>query len=260
MLIASRLRDTTLGDILAQLHRDGASGVLELLEPKARHAIHLRRGYVHAIESESSAQRLGDVAARRWGLGRPAIERARFVAHTRGIRIGQALVATEAIAPGQLDALLAEQQRVRLEALYAIPDAEIRFRVARPLPLGAAEHVPLPARETFFGRPRKRPLAHDPRKAQSTRSARSPHVSHTMSRVSPEIRNAYAALGVAITCDRVALRHAYRTRVLALHPDRAMSLPEDERNRRSRELITVLQAWRVIEAHRAESPLRAATG
>ena len=92
MQLSSRLRDTTLGDLLALMHRNNASGVLELLESRSRHAIHLRRGYVQAVESECATLRLGDVATRRWGIGRISVERARMYAHSKGIKIGQALV------------------------------------------------------------------------------------------------------------------------------------------------------------------------
>lgn len=245
MQIASRLRDTTLGDLLAELHRANATGVLELIEPKGRHAIHLRRGFVQAVESESALVRLGDVAARRWGISRPAVERARMYAHARGLRIGHALVATRVIAAAQLDALLAEQQRARLELLYALRDAEIRFRVARPLPDGAAEQTPLEARDTFYGRPRKQ--ARDTEHTQSTEQPRARHSRVTRAMHHP-LAAEYAVLGVTPDSDQRAVRDAFRALVLALHPDRAHGVSDLERESRARKLVDVVRAYRTVTA------------
>jgi hypothetical protein len=243
MKIASRLRDTTLGDLLAQLHRENATGVLELIEPHARHAIHLRRGFVHAVESESSMLRLGDVAARTWGVGRTLVERARMYAHAKGLRIGHALVVTRAIDASQLDALLAEQQRARLDMLYNLRDAELRFRVARPLPNGAAEQVPLEARDVYFGRPRKRSRE---ARASEAPPARKPKVSRAHA-YHPMARE-YALLGLSPESDERAVRDAYRSLVLALHPDRAHGLSDEERDRRAKKLVEVVRAYKALTA------------
>jgi DnaJ-domain-containing protein 1 len=260
MQIASRLRDTTLGDLLAQLYRARATGVLELIEPRARHAIHLRRGFVQAVESERAALRLGDIATRLWGVARPAVERARMFAQGRGLRIGHALVATHVIGASQLDALLAEQQRARLEMLYALDDAELRFRVARPLPKGAAEQSPLEAKDTFFGRPRKRPRAsgedEGDRATRQTQPARgAAHRSTTTSAsgrsratVAHRFANEYATLGLDPSADERAVRDAYRALVLALHPDRAQGASDEERQARSRRLAAVVRAYKTLSA------------
>ncbi|MEI8254378.1 MAG: DUF4388 domain-containing protein [Deltaproteobacteria bacterium] len=265
MQLVSRLGQTTLGDLLGLLHRAGASGVLELIEPHARHAIHLRRGFVQAVESDSVASRLGDVAARFAGVSRPVVERARMFAHQRGLRIGQALVATHAIRPGALDDLLAAQQRERLERLYDLGEAEVRFRVARPLPAGASEQTPLPPREAFHGRPRK--FDRDttaqpgfrapprPRPATATASSGpSPHAQkqppplrrdgHT--EPGPAISGAHRVLGVAPGADSKTLRAAFKRLVLELHPDRSPEASADEKNSRGRKLMAVVEAYRSL--------------
>jgi DnaJ domain/Domain of unknown function (DUF4388) len=229
MRLASRLRNTTLGDLLAVLHRSGASGVLELIEPHARHAIHLRRGQVQAVETNMGAARLGDVAARKRGISRPLVERARMFAHSRGIRIGQALVATQAIRATELDDLLAIQQRERLDHLYALPDAEVRFRVARPLPSGTSEQTPLSARDAFFGRPRRQ-----------ERLGRV-HSHHRGPGRLDEI--ALATLGLTAAATREQIRGAFRQLVLRLHPDRAGDIGDQERSERSQQLLAVLDAY-----------------
>lgn len=250
MQIHSRLRDTTLGDLLAQLHRNNASGVLELLESRSRHAIHLRRGYVQAVESECATLRLGDVATRRWGIGRISVERARMYAHSKGIKIGQALVALHIIEANQLDALLAEQQRARLDMLYSLNDAELRFRVSRPLPLGAAEQSPLGVRDTYYGRPRKYPRVHEkagPQSTQDTHQRATTNASHMRYTLHPMAQE-YALLGIATDADSTAIRKAFRELVLQLHPDRAQQLSEKERDARAQRLVTVIRAYRTIMA------------
>lgn len=245
MQIASRLRHTTLGDLLAQLHRESATGVLELIEPRARHAIHLRRGYVHAVESESALLRLGDIAHRHWGIGRTLVERARLYAHAHGLRMGHALVATRAIDPSQLDALLADQQRARLEQLYHLRDAELRFRVARPLPSGAAEQIPLEAKDTYHGRPRKDERGEERvSEPPPPPSARRPRVSRASA--SHPMASEYAVLGLSPESDERRVRDAFRSLVLELHPDRAHGLSEHERDARARRFVDVVRAYRAL--------------
>jgi DnaJ-domain-containing protein 1 len=226
MQLASRLRDTSLGDLLAALHRAGASGVLELIERHTRHAIHLRRGHVQAVETDARATRLGDVAIRAGAASRPCVERARIYAQSRGLRIGQALVATRTIDTHELDSLLATQQRERLASLYRLGDAEVRFRVARPLPEGACERQPLGPQETFFGRPRRKP--------------------RTMVRPAAALRAPRAILGVTESANRDEIRVAFRRLVLELHPDRAVDVPDAERNARAARLVEVLEAYRSL--------------
>lgn len=252
MQLVSHLGQTTLGDLLALLHRAGASGVLELIEPHARHAIHLRRGFVQAVESDAVASRLGDVAARFGGVSRPLVERARMFAHDRGLRIGQALVATHAIRPGALDDLLAAQQRERLERLYELQEAEVRFRVARPLPPGASEQSPLPPREMFHGRPRKfdRDAAPRPEARASQRPPRPPPTPGSDSRAfhkgDPTV--AYRVLGVDSGADAKTLRAAFKRLVLELHPDRAPDASADDKVTRGRKLMAVVEAYRSLRA------------
>lgn len=235
MQLASRLRETTLGDLLASLHRAGATGVLELIEPHARHAIHLRRGYVQAVESDSVATRLGDVATRVLGIPRSIVERARWLAHARGLRIGQALVCERVISPGDLDELLTLQRRERLERLYSLTDAEIRFRVARPLPAGASEQPPLHPRDVYHGRPRYR------RRDNTTASMRSDGCQDERSRL-------LAVLGLTSGASHHEIRAAYKRLVLALHPDRSSGLSERERAAQVQRLVEVVQAYRALQA------------
>ncbi len=228
MLLPSRLRETTLGDLLASLHRAFASGVLELLEADRRHAIHLRRGLVQAVECSERAYRFGDLAAETGLCPRADVERASREARARGRRIGHHLVTVGTLSAQARDRVLDAQRARRLDALYALSDADLRFHAARPLPPGASEHTPMDARETFHGRARRRDRGRPGAAASPSRLA------------------ALAALGLSGDCSDAQVRARYRERVRALHPDRARPTSERERRSQLAELRAVIDAYRAL--------------
>ncbi len=228
MLLPSRLRETTLGDLLASLHRAYASGVLELVEPGRRHAIHLRRGLVLAVECSDRAHRFGDLAADAGLCPRASVERASREARATGARIGQHLVARGVMTHAARDRVLDAQRARRLDALYALADADLRFHAARPLPPGGAEQPPMSARETFHGRARRR------ERARATGPLRG------------DRHRALRALGLDESSSAGDVRARYRERVAALHPDHAHDVDERERARRVAELRAVIDAYRVL--------------
>ena len=233
MLLPSRLRETTLGDLLATLHRAYASGVLELVEPHRRHTIHLRRGLVQAVECSERAHRFGDLAADTGLCARSDVERASREARARGWRIGHHLVTTGAMSALARDRVLDAQRARRLDALYAVSDADLRFHAARPLPPGSAEQSPMEARETFFGRARRRDHGRT--------------TAHTSLRAA-----ALATLGLSSDATESQVRSRYRERVRELHPDSgAPSANETERLRRVSELRAVIDAYRTLTRARA---------
>lgn len=221
MLVPSQLRATTLGDVLASLFRARASGVLELVADGRDHAIHLRGGLVHAVEGD--ATRFGDVCAELRVAGRDAIERAwrgRHAAH----RIGQCLVSARVLSLPERDRVLEAQRARRLEALFAMPDAAVRFRAARALPAGAAEQPPMVPSRVFRGRPRTRDrgrLAVDPARAA-----------------------ALGDLGLAPDATFADARQRFRSLVVELHPDRCGDLPRGPAP--EQRLRAVLDAWRAL--------------
>ncbi len=228
MFLPQRLRDTTLGDLLAALHRGYASGVLELVEPRGRHAVHLRRGLVQAVETAPAAWRLGDLLAAAGLCPRDTVERASREARARDQRIGHRLVAERAVSHAQRDEALAAQRRRRLEALFALIDAELRFHPARPLPPGVAEQAPMSARETFHQRARRRDRGGRAAPTTGPRAA------------------ALGVLGLGAEATLAEVRQRYRERVRALHPDLAPTATEAERARRVAELRAVLDAYRAL--------------
>lgn len=224
MQLPARLRDTTLGDLLATLHRGYASGVLELTEGGRTHAVHLRRGLVHAVEGIATDIRFGDLATRAGVCARPVVEGAAYEARTRGWRIGHQLVAHRAMSLVTRDRLLSAQRAQRLEALYALDDATLRFHPnAAPLPAGSTEQLPMNPRETFHGRARRR-----------ERGARQRPPEH--------IVRCLAVLGLAPEASSAEVRARYRERVRALHPDRGGVCDEAQ----LAALRAVLDAWKTL--------------
>jgi hypothetical protein len=227
MLLPSRLRGTTLGDLLAALHRAFASGVLELVEPSRQHAIHLRRGLVQAVESSERSHRFGDLATATGLCRREAVEHASREASARNTRIGQHLVVRGVLTPANRDRVLHAQRARRLDTLYGLADADLRFHAARPLPPGSAEQSPMSAGEAFHGRARRRDRGRAP--------------THIGDR-----RRALHVLGLDDATTPTQLLARYRERVAALHPDHAANVDERERERRVAELRAVIDAYRAL--------------
>lgn len=198
MTLPSQLGETTLGDLLAVLRRANATGTLEVVESDRTHHVHLRGGAVQAVESPSDARRFGDVAVAAGVADRSAVERAWGEGRARGFRIGQALVWRRVVSASTRDRVLDAQRLSRLESLYRLGSASLRFRSARALPEGAAEQAPLLASETFHGRPRRR----------------------DHSSIDPARAGDLAALGFDHDPGTAALRRRFQELVMALHPDR----------------------------------------
>lgn len=228
MKLPDRLRDTTLGDLLATFHRAYATGVLELDEPRGRHVVHLRRGLVHAVEASGALWRLGDVLTAYGLCARATVERASQDARARAQRIGHRLVVERAVSVGQRDAALTAQRARRLDALFDLEDATLRFEAPRPLPPGGAEQPPMSARETFHQRARRRDRGHGGGAMAEARAV------------------ACAVLGVAPDASSAAVRQRFRERVRALHPDLAPTVSDDERAAREAALRAVLAAYRAL--------------
>jgi hypothetical protein len=209
--LPGRLASTTLGDLLGLLYRERASGVLELIEERGvnsgrSHRIHLSNGLVSDVETGLSHPKLGEVLLREGLIGMDALRRLAlrltFEPHRRA---GQILIEEGSATVDLVTAGLRRQRLSRLDALYQLRDALIRFHVPRPRGLGGAA-IPLNAREFLFGRPRARarsaPQARGPRPSQETRL------------------RAYRALGLSPNADAKAVRHAFRRLAASVHPDR----------------------------------------
>jgi DnaJ domain len=225
MKLPGRLRLTTLGDVLGALHRDGASGVLELCEDRGvTHRVYWTEGMITQVDTDLSRQRLGDLLAGQGFLGARALARlARRLLEAPRQRAGEILIEEGFATTDLVSAGLRRQLRQKLDALFELQDARLTFRVPRP---GERSQRPLSPGEFLHGRPRARPRARaatatPPPGASAPRAAsaesgqpkpppRSPHGSRT---------RAYATLGLLPGADRATIQQAFRRLARSLHPD-----------------------------------------
>jgi DnaJ-domain-containing protein 1 len=208
MNLPGRLCSTTLGDLLGQLHRGRVNGILELVEPSGAasgraHRVFFDAGLVDHVETSLPAPRLGELLSREGVLTREALGRlARRLIVEPKKRSGEILV-EERLASG--DAVLSglrRQLRLRLEALFRLPEALVRFHV-RP-PRRGERGRPLDPSEFLHDRPRAR--------------QRGEH--GAASKVSAAEREALGALGLLPGADRSEIKRAFRKLAAEAHPDR----------------------------------------
>lgn len=233
MRLPGRLRFTTLGDVLGEIHRAGASGVLELLDERGRsHRVFWSDGMITQVDTELFRQRLGDLLAGQGFLGARALARlARRLLEAPSQRAGEILIEEGFVSSDLVSAGLRRQLRQKLEALFQLPDAQLTFRVPRP---HEPHRTPLSPGEFLHGRPRARPRARTfagqnkssagsaSAGASANASVRAPHGSRS---------RAYATLGLLPGADRAAIQQAFRRLALNLHPDRFPNADPSERAR-----------------------------
>ncbi len=214
MRLPGRLRATTLGDLLGILHRERATGVLELVEANGitsgrAHRIHLVSGLVGEVETPLGVTRLGELMRHEGLLGDSALRwLSRQLARTPGRRAGELLVDNHAASAELVAAALRRQLRLKLDALFALQDAALRFRVAFRRP--AEVRVPLSPHEFLHGRPRAR----DRRRAEAAPRASAPQ------RPARDRVRALAVLGLGPDAQAADVQRAFRQLARDVHPDR----------------------------------------
>jgi hypothetical protein len=216
MRLPGRLRLTTLGDVLGALHRERASGTLELREDSGSvHRVRFEQGLVAAIETDLSSLRLGDLLAGQGFLSaRGQMTLARRLIEVPSKKAGELLIEEGLVSPELVRAGLRRQLRLRLDALYKLSDAQLLFHVPRP---GAASDPPLSPPEFLYGRPRRR--SHDPSQRAWFERARE----------SGAALKAYATLGLVPGAERAAVQHAFRRLARSVHPDRFPNASAEQR-------------------------------
>jgi DnaJ-domain-containing protein 1 len=221
MQLPGNLQATTLGDLLGTLHRAGASGTLELVEDRGAtagrtHRVHLSRGLVERVETRLPVMRLGEILLSEGLVSRQLLERVVMRASGRSVaRFGQLLLNERAVTGELLAAALRYQLRRKLDSLFALEEARIRFRVPRPIP-GSERSIPLSPREFLHGRPRSRARTARPRRAVDGMRAAS-----------------LRTLGLGPDASPQEAHRAFRALALRHHPDRFPDLEAP----RKRELI-----------------------
>lgn len=243
MQLPGSLRGTTLGDLLGRLHRERATGVLELIErggPGAgrSHRIRLDQGLVSRVDSDLAGPRLGEILEEQGVLDAGAARRAAEAARRAGQPTGWQLLEREGLSPEHVAGALREQVRRRLEELFAIGDAEVRFHVPRPKRRDPAEPTPLTAPEFLHGRPRARGGASSQQRARVRRSEVEP--------VSASLR----VLGLERGATLDDVKRAFRRLAAEHHPDRYRGSSDAERTRRLRRLTELTAAYHELLAQR----------
>ncbi len=278
MQIAGRLSSTTLGDVLATLHRAGVTGLIKLTEtsgPAAgrAHGIYLTQGAVSGVESQAVAMPLGEILRQR-GLLDDLAERQLSLKLAAGAhRTGQILVDNQLTTREVVDAALRHQLRLRLEALFRLRDATISFHVACPPPRGVA--VRLHAEEYLRGRPRARDTRPERRAARgrdpATYSCREDDCHAPYPRPdAPRWREAQArahhpgdwesdrsrtealrTLGLTAGAGRPEITRAFRALARDLHPDCMSKASEAQRREAEQHFARLSAAYHTLLAAQA---------
>jgi len=231
MQLPGRLRLTTLGDLLGALHRACASGTLELVEVEGvragrSHRVFFDSGLIEDVDTSLNHPRLGEILARDGLLSMSALARvARRLVEQPGKRVGEVLV-EEGLGTADLVAsALRKQRSSRLEALYGLSEALIRFHVPRPR--SGFRPTPLSPREFLHGRPRARGEFRTRagerftfRFGQRSEPARTENGKRSV---------AYRALGLEQGASPRDVQQAFRKLAAEHHPDRFPSATASEK-------------------------------
>jgi hypothetical protein len=250
MKLPGRLGATTLGDLLGALHRERASGTLELVEEKGvsagrAHRLLLAGGQVVEVETGIKALKLGEVLGRfGWLNSDGARWLARRLIEAPGRRTGELLIERGLVTHEIVAAALRRQLRARLEALFGIGDAQIRFHVPRPRTLDDAI-PPLSAREFLHGRPRARDRERRPKPFE-----REPPRAEPSTGTPASMRRARAlrTLGLRGEVDRGTLQRTFRSLAVHLHPDRHPDATPDQKAELMRRFAEVSAAYHLLVA------------
>jgi len=222
MQLPGRLRLTTLGDLLGVLHRACASGTLELVEVEGTragrsHRVLFDAGLIEEVDTSLSHPRLGEILARDGLLSMSALAcLARRLLEQPGKRVGEILV-EEGLGTADLVAGALRRQRTsRLEALYGLREALIRFHVPRPR--SGLRQTPLSPREFLHGRPRAR--ADFSARVNERFGARSGARGEPARKADAARHAAFRALGLSASASLGDVQRAFRKLAAEQHPDR----------------------------------------
>ncbi|HEV8245945.1 MAG TPA: J domain-containing protein [Polyangiaceae bacterium] len=216
MNLPGRLKLTTLGDLLGLLHRDSASGVLELIEQEGtmagrRHRVYLDAGLIDAVDTTLTSPKLGELLVREGLLTLEGVRTLlRRLLEQPQKKAGQILLDERLLSTALLERALRLQLRTRLDPLFRLGDALVRFHVRRPRGGGAAPEGPLTPREFLHGRPRARARGSSRQAGASTQTQSTEAVR----------RAAYRELGLEPNADSELVRRAFRRLAALHHPDR----------------------------------------
>lgn len=226
MILPGNLRATTLGDVLGRLHRLRASGVLELIDVSPavagrRHRIHLRSGLVTCVDTSLPVPPIGEMLVREGVLSK--MQHQGFVQALRreARRAGEVLVETGMVSSEVLGGALKAQLRMRVDAVFGMKDAALRFHANADARERAAS---LPVSDFLYGRPRARDRARKDREnGPPTRHDERDDGRSTRRQLALRI------LGLRDGASRDEVRQTFRRLALTVHPDLHPHVSEAER-------------------------------
>lgn len=235
MLLPASLESTTLGDVLGCLHRGGACGSLQLWENDSAHEIELLDGCVERVQVAAARCHLGDLLRQTSSRGAAidgALQRACLrVADPRPL--GERLVAVGVISRAQMATALRRLHYERLEQLFRLRGARLRFRPLRRLPLPSCGLGPA---VFLHGRHRYRDVA-----ARTTPSALHPDEC--------DLRRAYRELGLPFGAAPREIRRAYRQAVSRWHPDRFAAEGPGQVKQAQERFFAIGDSYRRLQRH-----------
>jgi hypothetical protein len=237
MNLPGRLTRTTLGDLLGMLHRAGASGVLELVEPSGSragqsHRVFLTGGLVDDVETDHVHPPLGELLAREGALDRDAFATLlRRLVEEPGRRAGEILVGERLANEALVGAALRWQLRARLESMYRLPDGLVRFHVRRAATKGRPAAVLTP-----------RDFLHGRRRARAEGGSRATG----LAREQAQKAEAYRVLGIDPDADPTSVRQAFRRLAAVHHPDRHPGASADELRTLVQKFTSITAAYQTV--------------
>jgi hypothetical protein len=230
MILPGSLRSTTLGDVLGQLHRGRVRGELEIIGQDApyagtHHSIAFDQGRVADVQTQLPIPRLGEVLMREGSL--TPEQHAVFVRtlHACECRLaGELLVAMRLASWSRVAMGLTRQNRLRLDALFSLRRADLRFHPWVRSQHGSCLRAQALTPDDFlYGRPRARETrACDVRPAERQRPLAS-------GAWAEHLRPALALLELTPAADRRDVRQAFRRMAATVHPDLHSDASADER-------------------------------
>ena len=239
MNLPGRLKLTTLGDVLGALYRERADGVLELIEHGGaaagrRHRVYLSGGLVDGAETDLAHPRLGEILVQQGTLHREALSALlRRMVESPHRRVGEVLLSELNGSEVEVGRALRSQLRAKIEAIFRLGDALLRFSVRRQPAGRGVRSEPLSPAEFLHGRPRSRK---GPTGASAERAARD----------DAEKARARRVLGLSNSDGASEARRAFRRLAAAHHPDRFPNASADEMARLLRRFSAISQAYHTL--------------
>ena len=208
MILPGRLRSTTLGDLLGTLHRARVSGELELIGRDSpfmghHHRISVCDGLVTEVQTVLPVPLLGEMLVSE-GVLTPQQHRRLLdaIRLQRGRLAGEVVIELGLASRERVTSVLGRQTRLRLDALFELQDADIRFH---PLVRGDVARERLGPSEFLHGRRRAR---EDHRRKVPARQ-----------QLDPVLSRAFQLLGLSPSAARTEVRRAFRRLASTAHPD-----------------------------------------